>query len=486
MATTSHPRPEPTLPPIQLDPAIRNQALRVHNGLRTAIVDGLLGPGSRLPSSRELAAQLGIGRNMIVAAYEHLMSDGLIEARHGSGTYVSTRLPPPPSVVTAPDVPLTFGQQRPFALGQTHVEPAFLARLAAATRRHIAKASLADLAYGDPRGSLHLRKQIAEFLAVNRGIRCDPDCVVVVSGTQHGLRLCADALLSPGDPVWVEDPGYGTSLATLAAMGARLVPAPVDDAGLDVAAGITQEPRAKAVYVTPSHQFPTGVRMAMDRRVALIDWAEAAGAWIFEDDYDSEFRYSGPPLTALAGLSTGRVIYLGTLAKTLFPGLRLGYLVAPPEVLAPVLKTRATFDRFTPVFMQNAVADLMADGTIAAHLRANLRRYRAARDMVAEVIATKSDGVLRPDIPDHGLHMIAWLREDLPSQLAHAIRQEAGAETMLFSERLMRPGKAEGFVLGFSGHNTDALRSAATALATTARRLVHRAGCSTCSSQSHM
>lgn len=471
MATTSHFRSDSSLPPLRLDPAIPNQMLRVRSGLRAAIVDGLLSPGYRLPSSRELSAQLGIGRNVIVAAYEHLMSDGLIEARHGAGTYVSTRLPSPPAVPMVPDISLSFGRRLPFALGQTHVEPVFLSRLAAATRRHIAGASVADLAYGDPRGSLNLRRQIASFLAVNRGIRCDPDCVIVVSGVQHGLRLCADALLAPGDPVWLEDPGYAISRTTLAAAGARPVPVPVDADGLDIAAGIARKPRAKAAYVTPSHQFPTGVHMGMDRRVALIEWAEAAGAWIFEDDYDSEYRYSGPPLTALAGLSPGRVIYLGTFAKTLFPGLRLGYLVAPPETLGAVLKARATVDRFTPVFLQNAVADLMADGTIAAQLRRNLRRYRAARDLVAGIIATLSEGALRPDNADHGLHLIARLREDLPSELACVIRREAGVETILVSETRIEPGIDEGFVLGFSGYGTDALRSAATALATTARRL---------------
>lgn len=476
MATTSRSRSSSSLPPIRLDPTISNQALRVRSGLRTAILNGLLAPGCRLPSSRELAAQLGIGRNAIVAAYEHLMSDGLIEARHGSGTYVSTHLPAAPSVSTAPHLTLTFGRRQPFALGQTHVEPAFLSRLAAATRRHVAGANLAELAYGDPRGSPRLRRQIADFLAVKRGIRCDPDCVVVVSGTQHGLRLCADALLAAGDPVWLEDPGYGVSRTTLAAAGARPVPVPVDARGLDVAAGMAREPRAKAAYVTPSHQFPIGVRMAMDRRVALIEWAETADAWIFEDDYDSEYRYSGPPLTALAGLSPGRVIYLGTFAKTLFPGLRLGYLVAPFEILEMVLKARAAVDRFTPPFMQDAVADLMADGTIAAQQRRNLRRYRAARDLVVETIGSESKGLLRPDTPDHGLHMIAWLREDLDPGLAPAIRQEAGVETLLLSETRLEPGAGEGFLLGFSGYEPEALRAAATALATAARRLADAGG----------
>ncbi|HXT05631.1 MAG TPA: PLP-dependent aminotransferase family protein [Roseiarcus sp.] len=463
------------MPPIRLDAAIRNQALRVHSALRAVIVDGALAPGARLPSSRDMARRLGVGRNVVVAAFEHLISDGLIEARRGSGAYVSARLPPPPRAAAAPQVAAMFGRRMPFALGHTHVAPLFLARLGAAARRHIAEASLADLGYGDPRGSARLRREIAAFLAVNRGLRCDPDCVVVVSGAQHGLRLCVDALLSRGDSVWVEEPGYFASRNTLTAAGMRLAPVPVDAGGLDVAASVVLAPRAKAAYVTPSHQFPAGVTLEMSRRTALIAWAQAAGAWVFEDDYDSEFRYSGPPLTALASLSPHRVIYLGTFAKTLFAGLRLGYLAAPPQALARILNSRAAIDRFPPVFLQNALADLMADGSFAAHLRKSLRLYRAARDLVADAVATASRGVLRPDVPDQGLHMIAWLPSGATPELAREIRRQSKVEAMLFSETQMQPGAAEGFVLGFSGFEADALRSAATALGAAALRLVNAA-----------
>ncbi len=464
MANTSRSRPDAPLPPIQLDPAIRNQSLRVRAGLRAAILDGLLPPGTRLPSSRDLSRTLGIGRNAVVAAFEHLISDGLIEARHGSGTFVSPQLPPAQQTVSAPDLALAYGKRPPFALGQTHVEPDFLARLGAATRRAIALARPADLAYGDPRGTRHLRTQIAETLAANRGIRCDPDCIIVVTGTQHGLRLCADALLTPGDTAWFEDPGYNVSRATLTAAGMTLATVPVDAAGLDVAAGIANAPDARAVYVTPSHQFPTGVRMEMTRRAALIDWAEATGAWVFEDDYDSEFRYSGPPLTALAGLSPNRVIYLGTFAKTLFPGLRLGYIVVPPDALERVLRARPALDRFQPAFLQNAVADLLADGTVATPLRRNLRRYRAARDLVAQCIVETSEGRLTPDVPEHGLHLIAWLPVGTSTATATGIRSVAGVETLLVSETRMQQGAREGFVLGFSGHMPEDLSVAATAL----------------------
>ena len=464
-------RAKTALPPIELDPSIRSQALRVHNGLRRAIIEGLFPPGARLPSSRALAEALGVGRNMVVAAYEHLSSDGLIEARHGSGSYVTSGLPVASAASSAPELALNFGYRRPFALGQTLVEPAFLARLGAAARRHITGASLSDLAYGDPRGSQMLRCQIADHLAISRGIRCDPDCVVITSGTQHGLRICVEALLDRGAVVGVEDPGYRVSQATISAAGCDLLPVAVDAQGLDVAELVATGQKAKAVAITPSHQFPLGVRMAMERRLALIAWAEARGAWIFEDDYDSEFRYAGPPLTALAGLAPKRVIYLGTFAKTLFPGLRLGYLVVPPEALGRVLQARNVIDRFPSAFLQKAVAELMADGTIAAHLRRNLRQYQAARDLVAGTITRISRGVLRADLPEHGLHMVAWLRPDLPVALAGEIRREAAIEARLISELRLRPGADEGLVLGFSGHDAKALREAATALGEAALRL---------------
>lgn len=463
--------PEAADLPLHLDPAIRNQALRVYHALRAAIVDGLLAPGTQLPSTRTLGAQFAIGRNTIVAAYEHLLSDGLIEARHGSGTYVASRLPPPPPEAPATQIRVPPAMLRPFSLGRTHVEPVLLSRLAAAARRHIANAHAAELSYGDPRGSLNLRHRIAEFLAVSRGIRCDPPHIIVVSGTQHGLRLCADALLSGGEPVWFEDPGYGVSRATLSAAGARPVPVPVDREGLDIDAGIRRAARARAIYVTPSHQFPTGVTMSMARRVALLDWAERSEAWVFEDDYDSEFRYSGPPLTALAGLSPSRVIYIGTFAKTLFPALRIGYLALPPAALEPVLRARAAFDRFPPAFMQDALADLMADGTVAKHLRRVRRRYRDARDLVAGILEADSGGVLRPTVPEQGLHMIVRLREGLDPRAGALIRERAKVEAALLSEIRTVPKGVEGFIVGFSGYDSDNLAAAAKRLAIAARAI---------------
>ncbi|MEO8651516.1 MAG: PLP-dependent aminotransferase family protein [Hyphomicrobiaceae bacterium] len=464
--TTTSPRRRPrrrdaTDLPISLDRSLRNQGQQVHAALRAAILDGLLEPELKLPSSRRLAEQLGVRRNVIVSAYEHLFSDGLIEGRHGAGTYVAAQLPARRSMPPLAQFQFSQGARRPFALGFTHADAVLLRRLASSVRRRIATATTDELGYGDPRGSEHLRTRIAQHLAANRGIQCDPSCVVIVSGTQHGIRLCADALLSAGDAVWMEDPGYYAARTTLETAGMKLVPVPVDAEGLVVGSGLKSNARAKAAYVTPSHQFPTGVTMSMARRVALLEWARSTKGWIIEDDYDSEFRYSGPPLTALAGLGGDRVLYIGTFTKTLFASLRLAYLVLPPAVVERVALVRAAHDRFPPRFMQDAVADLISEGVLAAHTRRMPARYRDARDAVASSLSRAAGGALRFAVPTQGLHMLAYLPDGLSKEAAVRIREVAGVDTKLLSEaRISRRGP-DGFILGFSGHDIKQLTAAA-------------------------
>jgi GntR family transcriptional regulator/MocR family aminotransferase len=470
-ATTSKRRRDDVLAlPIRLDRALRNQPQQVHSALRTAIVDGLLAPGLRLPSTRGLAEQLGVRRNAIVAAYEQLLSDGLAEARHGAGTFIAAQLPAPPLAAPIAELEIQTTPRRPFGLGFTLVDAILLKRLAGASRRRIALATADELGYGDPRGSVHLRTEVAQYLAANRGIRCDPSCILIVSGTQHAIRLCVEALLTPGDPVWFEDPGYYASRNTLRAAG--MTPVPIDAEGMVVTAGEKAMAGAKAAYVTPSHQFPTGVTMSMARRVALLNWARSASAYIFEDDYDSEFRYAGPPLTALAGIGGERVIYIGTFTKTLFAGLRLAYLVLPPALVARVVAARASHDRFPPRFMQDAVADLMADGVIPAHMRRMRVRYRQARDAVAEALEQTAKGTLLLAAPPQGLHLLATLPPGAPKDAATVIRAHAGIECKLLSDARIVQRGPDGFILGFSGFATGDLVDAARRLGLAARAVL--------------
>jgi len=473
-ATTSkRPRHDVQALPIRLDRAIRNQPQQVHGGLRAAIVEGLLRPGVRLPSSRALAEQLGVRRNAIVAAYEQLLSDGLVEARHGAGTFVAAALPAPPKSAPAAEIAIRTTPYRPFALGFTLTDPLLLKRLAIAARRRIARAGVDELGYGDPRGSLHLRTQVAHYLAANRGIRCDPSCIMIVSGTQHGLRLCVEALLKPGCAVWFEDPGYYASRQTLRAAGMKLVPVPIDAEGIVVTAGEKADAAAKAAYVTPSHQFPTGVAMSMARRVALLNWAKSAKAFIFEDDYDSEYRFAGPPLTALAGIGGEHVIYIGTFAKTLFASLRLAYLVLPPTAVGRVVAARASHDRFPPRFMQDALADLMVDGVVSAHMRRTRARYRQARDAVAETLARSAGGCLNIAAPGQGLHLLATLSPGASKDAAAVIRERAGIESRLLSDARIVQRGPDGFVLGYSGFAIHDLIEAARRLGRAAQETLN-------------
>lgn len=473
MSTTFTSRRDILDVPLLLDRSVGNQPRQVHAGLRAAILDGRLPAGVRMPSSRALAEQTGLRRNTVVVAYEYLLSDGLVEARPGSGTYVTTRLPARTDASGGAPFAIDPLRRGPFALGQTHPDPDILAKLARATKRRIANASGADLAYGDPRGCRDLREQIASHLATSRGISCDPDHVLIVNGMQQGLRLCADALLETGDAVWVEDPGYPASRRTLQAAGLRTIPVPVDADGIDIVAGLQRPGVPKAAYVTPSSQFPTGATMSMERRAALLDWARASNAWIFEDDYFNEFRYEGPSLSALAGLGgADRVVYLGTFSKTLFAGLRLAYLVLPHEAMRRVIDKRATHDRCPPTFLGGAVADLMADGTLASHVRRMRKRYRLARDAVAEAFRSTAGEALQVIVPDQGLHIVAKLPSGTPRDVAEQIKEAVDFEAMMLGDTYLSDVGCEGFILGFSGHGTADMIACATRISTLARALV--------------
>lgn len=287
--------------------------------------------------------------------------------------------------------------------------------------------------------------------------------------------MCSEALLSPGDMIWFEDPGYIAARKTLEAARLSIAPAPVDSEGLNMELALTREPNPKAVYVTPSHQFPTAVTMSMPRRVALLEWARDKGVWIFEDDYDSEFRYSGAPLRALAGIGDrDHVVYMGTFSKTLFPGMRLAYLVLPAAAVAPVLAVRATLDRFPPSFLAGAVSDLISEGALITHTRRLRSRAQRARDVVVEALARTAGAALRLVAPAQGLHLAAHLDERMSPGTAALIRDRAGVQALLISETRLAGSGPDGFVLGFAGYGEHELIAAAERLGTAASAVVNR------------
>ena len=437
----------------------RSKAL--YSAIRGLIESGGVGAGAKLPTTRDLAHRFGLSRAAAIAAFETLIGEGFAEARVGAGTFVAKavpRLPQKKAKTAAPDpaapsaLPLTVGVTAPDA------------RTARIFRqlmsRHMARPNAEFFRYGDPRGGIELREAIAAYLRAARGVRCDARQIVVTSGAQQGLDLLIRAIIRPGDAVWAEDPCYPMAHTALKGAGAKVIAVPVDDEGLDVARGEKLCASAKAAYVTPSHQFPLGVTMTMRRRLALIEWAKANNAWIIEDDYDSEFRYGGPPLTALQGMDgAGRVAYVGTFSKILFPGLRTGYLVAPEPLLDAVMAVRARSDRFPPILTEAPLADLLNQGHFAAHLRRVRRRVQANRDMLVATLKAHANGRLDFTVPDQGLHMIAKTSRDDISIAAAA--KDAGIGARALSPMYIGGAPRRGLVLGFSAFAPDVIRDAA-------------------------
>jgi GntR family transcriptional regulator/MocR family aminotransferase len=469
--TNSTPPQRPAELPLDLDgphvTAGASSAHRLYQALCHAIVGGLVKPGEPLPPSRTLAKQTGLRRNAVVTAYERLIADGLAQATVGSGTFVAARIPAGASEGgRKPKIAIEAPRQGALSLGCTHIDARALQRFRAFVGRRMRAFGSEHLHYGEPRGSRELRAAIADHLLSARGLRCDPDQIMLTSGTLHALRIVLGAILKSNDQIWCEDPGYPVARTTIRHCGYRAVPVPVDEQGLQIAKGRGAAPAARAAYVTPSHQFPLGVQMSMPRRLALLDWAREAGAFVLEDDYDSEFRYDGAPLMSLAGIDRlQRVIYMGTFAKTLFPGLRIGYCALPERLIAYVAAARAALDRFPSTLMEGAVADMLNSGAFAANLKRVRKLYREARDVLAATLQTRSDGRLSVPVPSQGLHLVARFEPSVDLRIAAQARQAAGAEGWLLADTYVRARPLPGFVLGFSGHPVPELVASAERLA---------------------
>jgi GntR family transcriptional regulator/MocR family aminotransferase len=493
----------------------------VYDELRAAIVEHRLAPGARLPSTRSLAADLGVARNTVALAYEQLRIEGYITGRRGGGTRVRDAVPDralqvrpsaprrratsapvattaaaarehaPAAYHTARAVLSSRGAAlamagraliqgtdptppRPFRLGVPALD-AFPAQLWARLAARRWKRGEVVLGVGDPAGELPLRAAIASYVSTARGARCTAEQVIVVNGAQEALDLCARLLLDPGDAVWMEEPGYADARAAFAATGARVVPVPVDEDGLDVAAGMRTTPHARVAYVTPSHQFPLGGVMSAPRRLALLAWARSANAWIVEDDYDSEFRYSGRPLPCLQGLDAqsrgahepARVLYVGTFNKTLVPGLRLGYLVLPEALVDDWRAARAVTDRHPPSLEQGVVADFLGEGHYARHVRRLRALYMERQHLLLQAARGSLDGLLRLAPDPAGLHLVGWLARGLDETAAAAAARARGVDVYPLSRFRSAGATAAGggLVLGYAAFEERALRAGVRRLA---------------------
>jgi GntR family transcriptional regulator/MocR family aminotransferase len=474
---------------------------QVYEGLRGAIVEGRIAAGARLPSTRALAAELSVTRNTVTAAFEQLRAEGYVAARSGGGTRVRDVLPDrllrvsrrsaddrasrrasgrtsedsaagPPAlsrrgaalVQAARVFPAVAQPPAAFRVGTPALDEfpvALWGRLVSHRWRRPPPLGMSDAA-----GYAPLRRAVAAYVAAARGVRCAWEQVVIVNGSQHGLHLAARLLLDAGDEAWMEDPGYPGARSALRAAGARVVPVPVDADGLRVDEGRRRAPRARLAYATPSHQFPLGGVMSPRRRLELLAWAREAGSWVVEDDYDSEFRYAGRPLPSLQGLDAhGRVLYLGTFSKTLFPALRLGYLVLPGGLVDAFAAARSLGDRHPPVVDQAVLAEFLDDGHFARHLRRMRTLYAERQQVLVDAARRDLAGLL--DVPPDGagMHLVGWLPPGDSDVAAAQRAARHGVVVDALSPYGMEPVSRPALLLGYAAVRPPAIRLGGTRLA---------------------
>jgi GntR family transcriptional regulator/MocR family aminotransferase len=361
-----------------------------------------------------------------------------------------------------------------FLVGQPDVTSFPYETWARLLARHARHSLQAVSFYQYVQGYLPLRQAIATHIGMTRGVHCSPEQIILTTGAQGALDLAARVLLDPGDAAWIEDPGYSGARGALLAAGAHPVPLPVDGKGLDVEAARQLCPEARLAIVTPSHQFPTGVTMSLNRRLALLEWSREARAWIVEDDYDSEYRFSGRPLEALHGLDRGgRVLYIGTFSKVLFPSLRLGYLVAPPELLAGLKATQRLIAVHPPLLEQLALTDFLIEGYFARHIRKMRQLYQERRDALVEALTRELGNKLDITVPEAGMHLSAWLPAGMSAQAVAQRAAESGLRILPISHFSQRVPQSDGLVLGFANSSPQELRAGAHTLALALYRAIH-------------
>ncbi|PYM25007.1 MAG: PLP-dependent aminotransferase family protein [Candidatus Rokuibacteriota bacterium] len=427
---------------------------RVYHALKSTIRAGRLAPDARLPSTRELAADLRVSRNTVMLAYEQLLAEGYVVTRDRATTSVASALPAPAKPVSfrpqpAPPAALSAyarrlmrglgpvpGRPRPrlrydFRYGEPSIDefPREIWRrlLAARTRRPARDA----FGYASPAGYAPLRAALADYLKRARGVVCEPDQIVITNGSQQGFDLAARVLLDPGDVAVVEEPHYPGVTIPFEAAGARLARVAVDGDGLQTR---RLPPRARVAYVTPCHQFPTGVIMPLERRLALLAWAARAGAWVIEDDYVSEFRYEGHPLEALQSLDReSRVIYVGTFSKTLFPALRVAYLVLPPALVPPFIAAKWATDRFSATLAQEVLAEFITTGQFERYLRRAGNRNAARRGALIGALRQHFGDRVEIAGENTGVHLVVWLNDVRPRDLAALIARARELGVGLYS-----------------------------------------------------
>jgi GntR family transcriptional regulator/MocR family aminotransferase len=482
---------------IRLDPTAREPLYQqLYRQIRDELASGnFSGNFSPLPSSRELAADLGISRPTVRLAFSKLHAEGYIRSEVKSGTFVAHPLPEtflsaekraigrPPRIS---DRVRAIPDQRvgkEFDLGAANAEagvslvPSMPAvdefpidiweRLRA---RVLAEKGAHLLRYASNRGDADLRKAIAAYLCDFRAARCHPDQIVIVAGMQQAMLISAMVLLNPGDAVWIEDPGYHQARRVFTFAGAKVVPKPLDQEGIVITRS-SKEPLPRIIYITPSHQFPMGVTMSFERRTALLDFARQHDAFIFEDDYDAEFRFTGPPLPSLQGLDdSSRVIYAGTMSKILYPSLRLGYIVAPEQLVDSMAKIRSTMDQHSPAIDQATLARFITEGFFLSHVRRMRKLYSERRNFFIEQFNKLLGDRFILQVPEAGLNFVAWLKREEDFSMVRRVTLEIGVKPSPLSNFCIQPMLKPAFVFGFAAWTPAQTRQSLVKLASALRQ----------------
>ncbi|RDI97784.1 PLP-dependent aminotransferase family protein [Dyella solisilvae] len=470
------------VPPVAVDPASASPIyLQLSDWFRQAILSGQLHPGQRVPSTRRLANELKISRIPVLGAYEQLQAEGYLETFQGAGTCVARAIPsdlagpmrakpPLPSEGSEPAArrisrraalmrtpPQTWlSNLGAFRVGMPALDHFPAGQWSKLVSRHARSLSVDGMIYGDPMGYLPLREAIADYLGAMRGVRCEAAQVLITTGSQQGLQICAHVLFDHGDRVWMEEPGYPGAHQALRTAGAQLVPVPVDEDGIDVAQGARLGPDARAVYITPSHQFPLGTTMSAARRMQLLDWAARQQAWIIEDDYDSEYRFGGRPLASLQGADRhGRVVYLGTFSKVMFPALRLGYLVAPRDLVEDFCAGRDAIDTFTSTLYQRAMTDFIREGHFARHIRSMRMLYQERRQAVLAGLREHLGDRLKVIGADAGMQLAGYLSPEVDDVALSRTAAGQGVSVRPLSLCYLEPPGRSGLILGYGGASLE-------------------------------
>ncbi|MDQ3918709.1 MAG: PLP-dependent aminotransferase family protein [Acidobacteriota bacterium] len=446
--------------------------LQIYEAFRRRIVQRELRPGQVVPSTRQLARELRVSRFPVLNAYAQLLAEGYFETRAGAGTFVASSLPEEPAArksraaaaqargprslaartsalprYVSPSWPQGLG---PFQVGHPELESFPLKIWSKLAARRARNMRTRDLQYADAFGSEALRESVATYLRTSRAVLCEADQIVIVSGSQQGLDLTARVLLNQGDAAWVEEPGYWLVHHVLKAAGCRAVPVPVDPEGLDVSAGVALAAEARAAFVAPSHQYPLGVTMSAARRLQLLEWARAAGAWIVEDDYDSEYRYESAPISSLQGLDAdSRVIYVGTFSKVLFPSLRLGYVVVPPDLVDRFAAMRQSMDICPSPINQAVLTEFIREGHFARHVRRMRQTYAERRRVLVREIERELYPSCKIVGDEAGMHLTILFGGGIEDTEIAAEAAEKRLWLSPLSLSYVGGSPRRGFVLGF-------------------------------------